>query len=94
MIRVSVMYPNGDDATFDFDYYVETHMKEIVTRDMGIDRFEVDKPIDGPYVAVGHLYYGSLEAMQAGVGNSAAATADVPNFTNATPVMQVAEVLS
>ena len=27
MIKVSVLYPDGDGATFDYDYYVQTHMR-------------------------------------------------------------------
>ena len=26
MIKVSVLYPNSDSATFDMDYYLNTHL--------------------------------------------------------------------
>lgn len=93
MIRVSVMYPKGDDSTFDLDYYKTTHMG-LVERDMGVVRTEVDSGVDGPYVATGHLYFESMEALQKGMANATEVLADIPNFTNAAPVMQTSEVVS
>jgi uncharacterized protein (TIGR02118 family) len=94
MIRVSVMYPKGEGATFDFDYYKATHMA-IVERNMpGVLRTEADKAVDGPYLCVGHLYFESMETL----GTAMAAPGmgevmgDIPNFTNAAPAMQIAEI--
>lgn len=92
MIKVSVMYPNGDDITFDMDYYKSTHF-EIVDRTMKPARWEIDSGMDGPYIAVGNLYFESMEAMQAGMGGAAEALADIPNFTNAESAVQVSEVV-
>lgn len=92
MIKVSVMYPSGEGKTFDMDYYLAAHM-DIVERDMGVAKIEVDKSVDGPYLAVGHLYFSSLEAMQSGMGNAGAALADMVNFTNTEPVVQTSEVV-
>lgn len=93
MIKVSVMYPAGEGKTFDFDYYLGSHMA-LVERDMKPTRTEVDKHVDGPYLAIGHLYYDSTEAMQAGMGNAKEALADIPNFTNSQPVVQTSEIVS
>jgi len=95
MIRVSVLYPASDGTTFDIDYYRSKHM-DIVRRVMpGVQRIEVDQAVNGPYVAAGHLYFDSMEALGAAMGSPTAgeAMADVPNFTNATPVMQVSQIL-
>ena len=95
MIKLSVMYPAGDDGTFDMDYYKDKHM-EIVNRVLKPTRFEIDKGIDGqPFLAVGHLYFDSAEALQAAMGNPDAAEtmADIPNFTNTRPQMQISEVV-
>ena len=92
MIKVSVLYPNGDDATFDIEYYRTTHM-DIVERTMKPARIEVDDGQDGPYIAVGHLYFDSPETLQAAMGGAAEAMADVPNFTNTEAVMQVSAVV-
>lgn len=95
MIRVSVMYPKGEGLTFDLDYYKTKHM-EIVHKAMpGVLKTEVDQAIDGPYLCVGHLYFESMETMGATMAAPTAgeAMADLPNFTNATPVMQIGQVL-
>lgn len=95
MIRVSVMYPKGDGLTFDLDYYKAKHM-EIVHRVMpGLVKTEIDQAIDGPYLCVGHLYFESMEAVGAGMGGPDAgqALADIPNFTNAQPVIQIGQLL-
>ena len=56
----------------------------------------IDKGIDGPYVAAVHMTFDSMEAFQAGVGSplTGEVMADVANYTNITPVMQVAEVVA
>ena len=91
MIKVSVMYPSGDDATFDIEYYRTTHM-DIVERTMKPAKIEVDHGTDGPYAAAGHLYFADGDALKAGMAQGGEAMADVPNFTNITPVMQTSEV--
>ncbi len=92
MIRVSVMYPKGDDVTFDLEYYKTKHM-EIVNRTMKPTKVEVDSGVDGPYVAAGHLYFESMEAMGAAMAEGGEAMADVPNFTNAQAAFQVSEIV-
>jgi uncharacterized protein (TIGR02118 family) len=92
MIKVSVMYPSGDDATFDIDYYKLTHM-EIVDRTMKPTKWEIESRVDGPYIAIGSLYFESMEAMQAGMGESGEAMADVPNFTNTTSAVQISQIV-
>jgi uncharacterized protein (TIGR02118 family) len=92
MVRVSVLYPAGDDVTFDMDYYKTKH-RDLCMKVLGCERFEVDQAISGPYVAACHMYFPSMEALQAGMGGPDAgqATEDVKNYTNATPVIQIAE---
>ena len=58
MIRVSVMYPKSEGATFDMDYYKTTHM-DIVDRTMKPAKWEIDSGMDGPYIAIGHLFFES-----------------------------------
>lgn len=92
MIKVSVMYPKNDDATFDMDYYKTKHMA-IVDRTMKPARWDIDSGVDGPYIAVGNLYFDSMEALQAGMADAGEAQADVPNFTNTTSHVQVSEIV-
>jgi len=95
MIRVSMMYPVSDGATFDLDYYRSKHMGDIVMRTPGVIRFEIDEAIDGPYFMIGQIYFESAETLEAAVNGPTAeeAWADVPNFTNVQPVMQVSRIL-
>jgi uncharacterized protein (TIGR02118 family) len=94
MIRLSVFYPATDGATFDHDYYRETHIPLCVST-WRLDGAEIDKGIDGPYVAAVHFRFASLEALQqamAGEGTGAV-MADVANYTTIAPVLQTSEVV-
>lgn len=91
MIKLSVLYPAGDGVTFDMDYYKDKHMA-IVQRTLNPSKIEIDQGVDGqPFVAVGHLFWDSMEDMQAGMGHPdiAETQTDIPNFTNTTPQMQM-----
>ena len=102
MIKVTVMYPNTPGARFDHDYYSNTHMP-LVKIFMGdaCPHYTVDKGLAGgtpgseaPYLAMCHIYCESVEAFQSGFGpHSAAIIADVPNYTDLTPVFQISEVV-
>jgi len=92
MIKVSVMYPKTDDVEFDIEYYRTTHM-DIVRDGMNPVKIEVESAIDGPYVAIGTLYFNSLEDLGASPEGAAAAAADVPNFSNVESVMQISTVV-
>ena len=92
MIKVSVMYPKSDGSTFDMDYYKSTHM-EIVNRTMKPVKTEIDGGVDGPYMAIGHLFFESMDSMGAGMGNVGEALADLANFTNVESAIQVSEVV-
>ena len=92
MIRLSVLYPKGDNTTFDHDYYREKHVP-LCSRTWKPDAVEIDRGVDGPYVAAVHVVFKSQEAMSAALANSGELMADVPNYTNITPVMQISEVV-
>ena len=94
MIRMSVFYPAGDGATFDHDYYRTKHVPMAVDA-WGLAGAEIDKGVDGPYVAGVHFKFESPEAMQAAMGSekTGAVLMDVANFTNITPVLQTSEIV-
>lgn len=94
MIRVSVFYPSGEGSTFDMDYYRATHVP-MALKAWGLSGAEIDKGVNGPYVAGVHFRFESQEALGAALGAPATADvmADVANFTNITPVMQTSEIL-
>ena len=96
MIKASVFYPNGDGTTFDHDYYKATHVPMCVAAWSPL-KAEIDKGIDGqPNAAAVHLYFDSMEAFGAAMGSpkTGEIMADVANYTNIAPVMQVSEVVS
>jgi len=93
MIRVSVFYPKGDDATFDHDYYREKHVP-MCTAAWDVTA-EIDKGLNGPNVAAVHFFFESMDAMQTSMAGpeTGKIMADVANYTNVTPVMQVSEIV-
>jgi uncharacterized protein (TIGR02118 family) len=94
MIRLSVLYPTTEGATFDHDYYRDHHVP-LAVRTWGLDSAEIDKGIDGPYVAAVHFTFESLDAMQTAMGapSTGDVIADVANYTTISPVMQTSEIV-
>ncbi len=101
MVKVTILYPNGDGKTFDMDYYSNTHMPmvanvlgdslKLLAIDKGIAGRTPDEPI--PYLAIGYLYFDTLSAYQNSFGpNAEQITSDIPNYTNIRPVVQISEV--
>ena len=103
MIRVSVMYPSGEGKKFDVEYYVSKHMALVQQRlgSLGLLRWEVDKGMAGgapgapaPFAAIGHIYFSSIADFQAAMKpHGKELFADVPNFTNISPQVQISEIV-
>ncbi len=101
MIIVSVLYPNGSGSRFDLDYYLKSHIPMVQKR-LGapLKRVAVERGLAGgapgappPFLAAVHLHFDSVEAFQGAFGPHAGPImADVPNYTNTTPVIQISEV--
>ena len=94
MIRVSVFYPSSEGSTFDHAYYKATHVP-LAMKAWSPTSTQIDVGINGPYVAAVHMTFDSMDAFQAGMGSplTGDVRADVANYTNITPVMQIAEVI-
>ncbi len=94
MIRLSVLYPATEGATFDHDYYREKHVP-LAVRAWGLDGAEIDKGIDGPYVAAVHFKFESTEALGSAMGSEGTGEvlADVANYTSIAPVLQTSEIV-
>ena len=102
MIRVSVMYPNQPGKRFDWEYYVNKHKVAIHQKldGLGLVRTEADRGIGtaqpgapAPYLAVGHMYFSCMEDMQKCLAHGAEMMADVPNFTDIQPQVQISEIV-
>ena len=102
MIKVSVMYPNSPSARFDHEYYRDKHMPLVKSR-MGdaCKYYTVDKGLSGgepgtpaTYIGMCHIFCESADAFAAAFGPHAREIlADIPNYTDLTPVMQISEVV-
>ena len=94
MIRLTVLYPATEGATFDHDYYRQKHIPLCVTT-WGLEGAEIDKGIDGPYVAAVHFKFASPEALRAARASEGTGSilADVANYTTITPVLQTSEIV-
>lgn len=93
MIRLSVLYPKTDGATFDHDYYRTKHVP-LASSTWGVPA-EIDKGISGPYEAAVHFTFESTDAMNSAmaVEGTGAIMADVANYTTIAPVMQTSEIV-
>ena len=101
MIKVSVLYPNSEGKKFDMDYYCNSHMSLVqeklgtackgVAVEEGLGGAEPGSP--AAYIAMGHLYFDSLEEFQSAfLPHAATFMGDIPNYTDITPVIQISIV--
>jgi len=101
-IKVSVLYHNGEGKTFDMDYYSNKHVPMVggllgdaligATVENGLGGGTPDSP--APFLAMGNLYFNNMEAFENSFGpNAEAFMADLPNFTNIEPIIQISEVM-
>jgi uncharacterized protein (TIGR02118 family) len=74
---------------------VQTHLSFF-----GLIKTEVDKGISGggeqpaPYICIGNLYFESRDGFDKGMAEAGALLrADIPKFTNVTPIRQISEIL-
>ena len=102
MIKVSVFYPNQEGARFDIDYYCDRHMPLVQSRiGTACKGIAVEHGLAGAtpgskpqFLAMGHIYFDSVTAFQtAFAAHSAEFRADVPNYTDIQPNIQISEVV-
>ncbi len=102
MIKVIIFYPNGPDTKFDMAYYTGRHLPLVqkkcgaackgVAAERGLSGAEPgSKPT---YAAIGYLTFDSVDSFQNSFGPHAGEiVADVPNYTNSKPLVQIVEVV-
>ena len=104
MIRLTALWPKTNDSHFDMDYYLSKHVPMTKSRFQGSGipvEAEVDEGLGGfppgepaPYAAIGYLLFENMEDLQKGLAAHAAEIlADVPNFTNVQPQIQIGSVV-
>ncbi|HVW67653.1 MAG TPA: EthD family reductase [Steroidobacteraceae bacterium] len=100
MIRVTVLYPNSPTATFDMAYYTSKHLPMVRQKTKTCKGIAAEKGVSGgapgskpTYIAIGQLLFDSVESFQSGFGPVATEIlADIPNYTNTQPVIQISEI--
>jgi len=100
MIKVSVFYPNSPGAKFDMAYYTTKHMPMVQKKVTTCKGIAAEQGLGGgspgaaaTYIAIGHLLFDSVEAFQSGFGPHAPEIlADIPNYTNTQPVIQISQI--
>jgi len=101
MIKVSVLYPNAPGVRFDMTYYCNQHMAIVreclgdACKDIAVDAGLVSGTPGqaAPYIAMGHLFFDSVEAFQQSfAAHAERIMGDLPNFTDSQPLVQISEV--
>jgi len=101
MFKVEILYPNGEDKTFDMDYYEKKHMPMVASfLGENLKFYEIDKGIAGrtstdkiPFVAIGYFYISDVAEYNKAIGqNIDAIINDFKNYTNIQPVIQISEI--
>jgi uncharacterized protein (TIGR02118 family) len=99
MIKVGVFYPQSNK--FDWDYYMTRHTPLVQSRlSPAIKKVDVEKGVAGgapgtnaTYQCICNLHFDSVEAFMGAFGPHAAEImGDIPNYTDAQPVVQISEV--
>ncbi len=102
MIKLIVLYPNGEGKKFDKDYYINTHMPlTIKLQGDAVKKTEVEFGFSGgtpgsnpAYVAICNFWYESFEAFQnAFTPHAETIVNDVKNYTDIETVIQFSEVV-
>ena len=100
MVRIAVLYPNSDGASFDVRYYRDKHMKLVREKldPLGMLGCEVDAGISGmgdqppPYLAIGYLFFETADQFHSAFAQvGEALVADVPNYTNIEPEILISD---
>jgi uncharacterized protein (TIGR02118 family) len=101
MIKVSVFYPTQNGSKFDMDYYCKSHIPMVqqklgaACKGVAVEHgLSAAAPGSRPaFVAMGHLYFDTAEAFETAFGpHTQEIMADIPNYTDIQPTIQISEV--
>lgn len=99
MQLVTVLYPNKENAIFNFEYYMTKHVpwvSELVGKPIEVRR-GLSSPMgaNSPFVCIATIHVNSLDEFQPIFAkHGAQIMADIPNYTNIQPIIQFDEVLA
>jgi len=101
-VKLVVTYPYAENAHFDFEYYVNRHVKMIEELlGSALKGCEIEKGLFGAtpkekpqYIARCCMHFESTEVMGSALSqHGKQIQSDVPNYTTIKPLMQVSEIL-
>ena len=95
MIKVSVFNSNQPGKHFDINIPMVRQLCGPTLLDVAVDHGVAGGAPDSPapFLAMGHLYFETVDAFQSAFGpHTAQIVADVPNYTNIQPTIQISEV--
>ncbi|MGB1004380.1 MAG: EthD family reductase [Salibacteraceae bacterium] len=95
MIKVSVMYRGSADDKFDVDYYQNSHLPMVKeTVGTALKNMELNVGIgDSPFKAIGNLTFESMDVFKSEfLPHMPKFQADVPNYTDIEPVLQISDI--
>ncbi|KAA9352720.1 EthD family reductase [Larkinella humicola] len=103
MITATLLYPQTADTRFDLDYYLNQHtplVREHLTPD-GLVGIDLEQGLAGmapdtppTYTVIARLHFATLADLQTAlIAHAPALLADLPNFTDAQPIMQINQSL-
>ena len=101
MIKVTFLYPNKPGSHFNAEYYIDVHMPlaikrlgpelKAVSAEIGLSSAMPGSP--APNAAMASFTFESVEAFTAAVmPHYAELQADIPNYTDIAPVVQISEI--
>lgn len=103
MTRLVIKYPNGEGATFDFDYYTGTHipMSQELLGEFGMGHLEVlrgEQSVAGDdpaFLCITQIEFPDAESIRLGLAaHGEALKADFARYTNVTPIVTICEPLA
>jgi len=98
-----VSYPNKPGARFDEDYYMSSHCPMVAKKlePHGMTGWSVDRGLGGlmpglsaDYLIQCQLMFDNIDGLKAGLAaEGAAILADIPNYTDVQPQIQINQIL-
>ena len=96
---VQAVYPITDGTSFDYGYYVETHLPlvEEYFGPHGMVSISATKGLAGgpdvppPFFAIATMTFPDEASLNAALGAAGPVLADIPNFTNCSPSLLIGE---
>ncbi len=99
-LLVTAMYPNKSGSRFDLDYFLQKHIPLLKERwsNMGMDNVRLVRGLgladggEAAYRVITLMSFRSMQDFQNAAGaHVAEIIGDIPNFTDAPPVVQISE---